>query len=237
MKTKTERASASEVRGVLDECKERWKWSSSDIISLLRGGGSSGKGSDFERETCKTLSLWWTDGLRDDVFWRCSGSGARATVRSRVGVNTAGQYGDVAATDPIGALLIKAFTIELKRGYSEYTFQDLVDRASKSGEQEWERFFAQAVENSERAGSYSWLLITRRDRRQALVWMPYYCVAELRKEGVFSNRRPSPFVRMCVVIRSLGEETLDVCGMVLEDWLSEVCPEHVGWLAKRVWKA
>jgi len=62
-------------------------------------------------------------------------------------------------------------------------------------------------------------------------------VAELRKEGVFSNRRPNPFVRMCVVIRSLGEEALDVCGMVLDDWLSEVCPEHVGWLAKRVWKA
>ena len=36
------------------------------------------KGSEFEREMCKCLSLWWTDSKRDDVFWRSAQSGGRA---------------------------------------------------------------------------------------------------------------------------------------------------------------
>lgn len=39
------------------------------------------KGSVFEREICKALGRWWTDGERDDIFWRTAGSGARATCR------------------------------------------------------------------------------------------------------------------------------------------------------------
>ncbi len=59
------------------------------------------KGSNFEREICKLLSLWWTNDKRDDIFWRTSGSGARATTRSKTKQKTFGQYGDVQATDPI----------------------------------------------------------------------------------------------------------------------------------------
>ena len=85
------------------------------------------KGSEFEREFCKDLSLWWTDQERDDIFWRSSNSGGRATVRAKVGRTTAGQYGDVAAIDFDGLPLLELMTMELKRGYSKNTIQDLVD--------------------------------------------------------------------------------------------------------------
>ena len=77
-----------------------------------------GKGSEYERTVCKRLSLWWTDGERDDIFWRTAGSGAWATTRGKKGEKTYGSYGDVAALDPIGEPLIKLVTIEIKRGHS-----------------------------------------------------------------------------------------------------------------------
>ena len=75
-------------------------------MSKKKKGGGHAKGSQFERTVCKDLSLWWTKGKRDDVFWRTSGSGARAKTRSKTGEKTFGQYGDVQATDPIGQPLI-----------------------------------------------------------------------------------------------------------------------------------
>lgn len=78
----------------------------------------SSKGAAFEREVCKQLSLWWTHGESDAVFWRSSGSGARATTRMKQNKKTPYEYGDVSFTDPIGKPFIDYFLVELKRGYS-----------------------------------------------------------------------------------------------------------------------
>ena len=53
------------------------------------------KGPSFEREVCEKLSLWWTDGKRDDVFMRTSGSGGKATARRKKGKDTPFQGGDI----------------------------------------------------------------------------------------------------------------------------------------------
>lgn len=76
------------------------------------------KGSDYERELCKRLSLWWTNDRRDDIYWRTDGSGARATVRSKKKQKTANSYGDMSFLDPIGEPLINFALFEFKRGYS-----------------------------------------------------------------------------------------------------------------------
>jgi len=230
------KAKAATVRAAIKKLLAECGWTPSGIINLLRGGGSSSKGSSYERDVCRQLSLWWTGGTRDDVFWRSSGSGARAKVRGRANRDTAGQHGDVAATDPIGAPLIDVFTIELKRGYSEFTFQDLVDRPANAGIQEWERFLTQTLESWEQAGAYSWLLITRRDRRQALAWTPYHILGELRAAGSFRKGWPIPLVRMRVVLRDLGSspQCIEVCCMTLEDFLAGVSPEHIRTLGETV---
>jgi hypothetical protein len=61
------------------------------------------KGGDFELEMTKRLSLWITDGERNDVFRR----GRR------------GGRGDITFRDPIGKPLIDAWNIECKTGYSK----------------------------------------------------------------------------------------------------------------------
>lgn len=224
------RASASQVREELKEALARWGWSKSGIVGLCRGGGNSSKGSSYEREVCKRFSLWWTHGEREDIFWRSSGSGARAKVRGRAGRATAGQHGDMAITDPIGKPFIDMFCVEMKRGYSGSTFQDMVDCPVGGGVQTWEEFFAQTLESFEHAGAASWMLLVRRDRRQGLVFIPLRAYTELLNLGAFAAGHPVPFVQMRVPIRQCKGKpatVFDVCGMTLDDWLAGATPEAI----------
>lgn len=130
------------------------------------------KGGAFERLICKQLSLWWTNGKRDDVFWRTTASGARATTRSKEGKKTKNQYGDVQATDPIGQPLIDLCTTELKKGYGHYSFYDLFDKLDNETKQPYKKFIRQTKEQQKESGSFSWLLITARDYKKPMIAMP-----------------------------------------------------------------
>lgn len=141
----------------------------------------SAKGSEFERTISKQLSLWWTNGERNDVFWRTAGSGAMAKTRSKSKQSAFGQYGDVQATDPIGQSLIDLFTIELKRGYSSFTFADMLDKSPKAADQTYEKFIDQVREDQKNAGTKYWMLITKRNRREALVCIPLKAYRKLKK--------------------------------------------------------
>ena len=182
------------------------------------------KGSEFEREFCKDLSLWWTYGEREDIFWRSSNSGGRATVRAARGKTTSGQYGDVAAIDVSGNPLLELVTIELKRGYSKHTIQDVFDRKPKSAIQQWEKWYEQTVISANNAKSISWLLITRRDQRDSLVYMPSKFYESLCLSGSFAVE-PSPILQFTTRIRlsPLSNFTKidpdpDITMMRWEDW-------------------
>lgn len=228
--------SALAARKALAQLRKETGYTPSGLINLLRGGGGSGKGSEYEREMCKLLSMWWTGEARDDVFWRSSGSGGRAKARGRAGVATMGQHGDVSATDPIGQPLIDLLTIEIKRGYSEYTVQDMFDRQPEGGVQVWEGWCQQAMESAAQAGSISWMLITRRDRRVPLAWVPAKVFKKLRLCGAWP-RRPSVLVRVSVRVRTgtKKEESsvfVDMYGMMLSEWLYGCTPAHIKDLLK-----
>lgn len=206
-----------------------------------------GKGSGFEREVCKELSLWWTDQERDDVFWRTAGSGARASVRSKVGRKTFGQHGDIGCTDPIGAPLMDLLLMELKRGYSSHTLQDILDKKRTAAQQTWETWWQQTVESWEASGVYSWLMICRRNQRDALVFMPTHLLQELRGEGCF-KKLPRPIIHFSadlkmvwrkkegktskIVRREIRFERIS--GMRFDDWLSGVTPAQIKSLSRRV---
>lgn len=137
-----------------------------------------GKGPKFERTLCKYLSEWWSRKGDDDLFWRTHGSGARATVRTKTGKRTRGQYGDMAANDSRGSTLLKAFTFSFKCGYSKKTLQDLVDsleNPSRDGsipEQEYGGWIREAVLADRDSGSLSWIIILHRDKRKSTVLVP-----------------------------------------------------------------
>lgn len=76
------------------------------------------KGSQFERSIAKQLSLWYSRGERDDLFWRTAGSGARATTRMKQNIDTANSAGDLGFLHPDGKPFIDICLIEIKRGYN-----------------------------------------------------------------------------------------------------------------------
>lgn len=150
----------------------------------------SGKGSAFERAFCKRLSLWWTQDTlspRDDVFWRTQNSGGRSTSRSKQGKTTRGQYGDIAATDPIGQPLLDLLSFELKRGYSKFTIADLLDKPERAKEQLYEGWINKIIKTSKQAETPYWALVVQRNRRDALLIAPYDFFVEIRACSVISG--------------------------------------------------
>jgi hypothetical protein len=141
----------------------------------------SEKGSVFEREISVKLSEWFTYGENSDVFWRSSGSGARAKVRGRKGKTTSGQHADIAAIDPIGRPLINLIMLELKCGYTAVTslkkgkrksglnFHDLVDRDSGTQQELLREWLEQVSESKKQAKAPFWMLIWQRDRSRPVI--------------------------------------------------------------------
>ncbi len=133
----------------------------------------SAKGSEFERKICRQLSLWWSGNQRDDLFWRTSQSGGRATTRMKTGKRTAGAYGDITAVDQDGAGLTKMWTLELKKGKSHGTPDDLLEgnTAKTRKPSPFGKTLLQAYGAHVAAGSLGWMLIAKRDFRETLVFV------------------------------------------------------------------
>lgn len=184
-----------------------------------------GKGSTYERAICKHLSRWWTHGKRDDIFWRTAGSGGRATARRKRGQSTAMQGSDVTATDPIGAPLIDVFSIELKRGYTRFTFQDTIDLLPNRKKPVLLQWVDQAERSSADSGSFAWLLIHKRTQRSDIVYIPSHAVLALKAYGALNGCDP----RCAFVV-----DGTKLLATTLAEFLRCVTPEQIQQMAKEV---
>lgn len=74
------------------------------------------KGAAFERDICQRLSMWVSNLTRQDVYWRSSMSGGRATIKSKgkARAEFSAHSGDVAATHSMGHLLLELFVVDCK---------------------------------------------------------------------------------------------------------------------------
>lgn len=172
------------------------------------------KGANYERVICKTLSKWWTGGESDAVFWRTSQSGGRATTRGQKGQKTFGQHGDICATDPIGLPFLKAFAVEIKVGYNrELCLIDCLDGLKGSAKPLIYKWADQADASMSASGAKCWMVIFKRDRRDAVVMMsvrwpmfgtvPHVYRAELTMPG-FSVT----FMRLSEFVKYFSPETI-----------------------------
>lgn len=80
----------------------------------MRKGGGKAKGSQFERDICRQLSLWVSQGAHEDVFWRSAMSGGRSTVAAAKGKRLSAQAGDISCVHPAGHLFAERFLAECK---------------------------------------------------------------------------------------------------------------------------
>lgn len=77
---------------------------------------SKAKGAAFERRICKQLSLWISDGMRDDLLWRSAMSGGRATlqVKNLPNKKRYNQCGDISAISREGQDFLEVFFVDCK---------------------------------------------------------------------------------------------------------------------------
>lgn len=137
----------------------------------MKAGAGKRKGGNFENKMCRALSLWWSEGERDDLFTRTASSGGRFTQRRKNNKDTANQEGDITATTEEGLPLIKACCLEMKNGYKNWSIMDILDKPVRNGKstpQTFELFFQQASE----AHSKWPVIIAKKDGRKELIFYP-----------------------------------------------------------------
>ena len=132
------------------------------------------KGSNTEREIAKKLSLWWTSGERDDIFWRASQSGGRATQRAKKGDNTHNSAGDICYLDAIGKPLLDYAVIEIKRGYNSLLdVLSIVDAKPSKKPMVLLQWYKKAEEEANFNKRQGVFIIIRRDRKEYCIAMDY----------------------------------------------------------------
>ena len=180
------------------------------------------KGNTFERAICKALSLWWTSGEREDVFWRSASSGGVATQRHKVGKTMYGQSGDIQAIDPIGAPLLQLMTVELKRGYTTTSFADALDKPARNKPCVFEGFVSQCSFEAKTAGTPFWLLIVQRNRRKALVFVPTALYKRL-----CIKPRPPVSAKIDICRDDVNARRIRVVCVPFDDFLAGVSPAAI----------
>jgi hypothetical protein len=199
----------------------------------MKKGAGKNKGGAFERLICKKLSLWWTDGKRDDIFARTASSGGRATQRSKKNLTTFGQYGDIQAADPIGQPLIDLAVIECKDGYASNSIADLLDKEPRHNPL-YEQFIKQARQSNCESDSEYWLLIARRRGRQIMVFMPCDLYDSWIYAGLESNHAPDflPIIKMIFHLRKISKnkkptKKIEIIGTTLDCFLACIRPKDI----------
>ena len=188
-----------------------------------------GKGPQYERDICRDLSLWFSEGECDDWFWRSSGSGARAKVRGRKGKTTSGHHGDITFADQRGVPLIQFTTLEIKRGYSKSTFSDILDESMGKNKKRplYYTWIEQAEESRKHAGTPFWWLIVKRDRREPVIFFPEECSSTLLEMGVGATF-PFDESKTNITMRIPGIGVVD--GFQLKSFLEGTPPKLIrGW--------
>jgi len=188
------------------------------------------KGGGFEREMCRYLSLWWTGGERDDVFWR---NRTRATSKSP---DARHQLGDIVAVDPVGAPLVSVYNIELKTGYSKtkkgkrvknipWDVLDIIDGKGGLESKVLIQFWKQASTDADISGRRP-MLIFKRDYHN-----PVVCMYKSGWNEIVDYCGP-PLISTIETNTSLLFEKLILAG--IDDFFNWITPEFVTVLLGRV---
>lgn len=176
------------------------------------------KGGQWERTISKRLSLWLSKDERDDLFWRASQSGGRATQRAKQGKKTANSYGDICSQHSSSALFIDTFVLELKRGYTDQIkILNALDGSKKIPT--IIAFWNQCEKDRIESGRAYSLVLFKRDRCKEMIVFRRSLFLKLKKYmGPFHARRmatidfPQDFGAPALIF------------MRLDDWFTWMCP-------------
>lgn len=126
------------------------------------------KGGASENETCRELSLWWSDGKSSALFRRTQMSGGKATIRARTKKKTPYEYGDITFSEPEAKPLIDFLLIENKSGYKDLiNVLDFVDAPRKHPQ--LLKWWWKCEKERKQAGRFHSVIIFRRNRKSKCI--------------------------------------------------------------------
>lgn len=185
-----------------------------------------GKGASYERTLCRVLSLWWSEGAEDSLFWRTSQSGGRATTRAKSSKRTVGHCGDICATSHEGEPFTQAFACEVKRGYNrDFDLMALMDRSKEGTYPLMAEWVDQAARSRDQSQSKFWLLIIKRDRRDGVAAFPTSALDIVEHKGGTGGFGPVPHTRMAIETARFHGVDIMLCR--LDDFLDRFKPELI----------
>jgi hypothetical protein len=132
----------------------------------MKPGAGKVKGSRFEREVCKTLSLWWSEGKIAEVFWR-EGSGSKSTVTQSMHL-----CGDIFQFNHDYPFL--PCSVELKF-HKDFEWDSLFENSTGKTTQNIPNWWDQCVRDAERAHHLP-VLIFKKNYRPPFIALPYNAV-------------------------------------------------------------
>ena len=170
---------------------------------------SKSKGSGFERDVAKRLTLWISGQNKEYWFWRTPGSGS---------MNTLG-HSDVAAGDiisikPEGEWFLDKYSIEAKNGYPSSSFHKHLKSVKND---EIRLFWEQCVNDANRADKLP-MLIYKKKQNNALLG-----ISELK--GILKQKlQNTPSITMTWA----DCDNLPICHFFdMEEFLNTITPEDI----------
>lgn len=142
-------------------------------IQMKKGGGKK-KGSAFEREQAKILSLWISNNKDKDLLWRSTLSGGRASSGKVKGT----QYGDLCLGKHDGKYVNEAkrflnmLSVELK-SYNQIDLMSALLNDNNNVWKWWEQCLQEANANDVRP-----LMIIKRNHDKPLMCFQWLCFLE-----------------------------------------------------------
>lgn len=129
------------------------------------GKMSKRKGASYERLICQRLSLWVSELVREDVFWRSAMSGGRASLKKHNvrGRKFDAQSGDLSAIHEVGYPFINTFVVDCKHK-NDLKWSTAIYRGSGNLAQGWEQVVGDA-----KAAQKLPMMITRQNRDEDVV--------------------------------------------------------------------
>lgn len=167
------------------------------------------KGSGYERDICKMLTVWLTGKDKPYVWWRSPSSGALATITAQ----NPNLTGDIISVLPEGGFLTDVFSIEIKVGYPKSSFNKFFSNAKNN---EIEMFWKQATTDAGKSKKEP-MLVYKKDRKEPLVFIREYV----------KNKFPS-LEELNYFILKFGDERVSVFNT--DDFFTKVKPNDImGW--------
>ena len=182
--------------------------------------GNPGKGSNFERELAKTLSLWASGGQHDDWIWRTAGSGGRAKNRAKQGKTTQNSYGDLKPEHKEAFFLFEHCVFEAKNGYKGWCILDVIDSIKERKNQKTQKiqtieaFAIQVKQDCENAKAKYPVIITKKDKHEKVIWIPRPLFKLLR-----------PFLDFPYILFSGNEKMGSYVALNFDLFFSRITPE------------